>query len=134
MNREELFENIKRKESFLCVGLDTDVTKIPEFLFDRDGDALDPVFEFNKNIIDATADLCVAYKPNIAFYESLGVQGWDVLERTVDYILTSLSSPMQNAATSETPPPCMPVLFSERLISTPSRSLLTWAKIPFPRS
>ena len=86
MNREELFENIKRKQSFLCVGLDTDVNKIPEFLFDRDGDDLDPIFEFNKNIIDATADLCVAYKPNVAFYESLGLQGWDVLERTVDYI------------------------------------------------
>lgn len=85
MNREELFENIKRKKSFLCVGLDTDVNKIPEFLFDQEGE-LDPIFEFNKAIIDATADLCVAYKPNIAFYESLGVQGWDVLERTVEYI------------------------------------------------
>lgn len=85
MNREELFENIKRKKSFLCVGLDTDVNKIPEFIFDQEGE-LDPIFEFNKAIIDATADLCVAYKPNIAFYESLGVQGWDVLERTVEYI------------------------------------------------
>ena len=85
MNREELFENIKRKKSFLCVGLDTDVNKIPEFLFDQEGE-LDPIFEFNKAIIDATADFCVAYKPNIAFYESLGVQGWDVLERTVEYI------------------------------------------------
>lgn len=85
MNREELFENIKRKKSFLCVGLDTDVNKIPEFLFDQEGE-LDPIFEFNKAIIDATADLCVAYKTNIAFYESLGVQGWDVLERTVEYI------------------------------------------------
>jgi len=85
MTREELFENIKRKQSFLCVGLDTDVTKIPEFLFDTDGE-LDPIFEFNKAIIDATADFCVAYKPNLAFYESLGLQGWDVLERTVEYI------------------------------------------------
>ena len=85
MTREELFENIKRKKSFLCVGLDTDVNKIPEFLFDKEGD-LDPIFEFNKNIIDATADLCVAYKPNLAFYESMGVQGMDVLERTVEYI------------------------------------------------
>jgi len=88
MTREELFENIKRKQSFLCVGLDTDVTKIPEFLFDAEGD-LDPVFEFNKAIIDATADFCVAYKPNLAFYESLGLQGWDVLERTVEYIRTN---------------------------------------------
>ncbi len=85
MTREELFENIMRKRSFLCVGLDTDVNKIPEFLFDKEGD-LDPIFEFNKSIIDATADFCVAYKPNLAFYESLGLQGWDVLERTVDYI------------------------------------------------
>ena len=85
MTREELFENIKRKQSFLCVGLDTDVTKIPEFLFDTEGE-LDPIFEFNKAIIDETADFCVAYKPNLAFYESLGLQGWDVLERTVEYI------------------------------------------------
>lgn len=85
MTREELFENIMRRRSFLCVGLDTDVNKIPEFLFDREGD-LDPIFEFNKSIIDATAEYCVAYKPNLAFYESLGLQGWDVLERTVDYI------------------------------------------------
>ena len=83
MTKQELFENIKRKKSFLCVGLDTDITKIPEFLFDETDDA---VFEFNKAIIDATADLCVAYKPNLAFYESLGLEGWEVLERTVDYI------------------------------------------------
>ena len=83
MTKQELFENIQRKKSFLCVGLDTDVNKIPEFLFDEFDD---PIFEFNKAIIDATADLCVAYKPNLAFYESLGLQGWDVLERTVEYI------------------------------------------------
>jgi len=83
MTKQELFENIQRKKSFLCVGLDTDVNKIPEFLFDEYDD---PIFEFNKAIIDATADLCVAYKPNLAFYESLGLQGWDVLERTVEYI------------------------------------------------
>ncbi len=83
MTKQELFENIQRKKSFLCVGLDTDATKIPEFLFDNSDD---PIFEFNKAIIDATADLCVAYKPNLAFYESLGLQGWDVLERTVEYI------------------------------------------------
>jgi len=82
MTKQELFENIQRKKSFLCVGLDTDVNKIPEHLFDAE----DPIFEFNKAIIDATADLCVAYKPNLAFYESLGLEGWDVLERTVDYI------------------------------------------------
>ncbi|MDR1698705.1 MAG: orotidine-5'-phosphate decarboxylase [Prevotellaceae bacterium] len=83
MTRQELFENIQRKKSFLCVGLDTDIAKIPEHLFDVSDD---PVFAFNKAIIDATADLCVAYKPNLAFYESLGLEGWDILERTVDYI------------------------------------------------
>ena len=83
MTKQELFENIQRKKSFLCVGLDTDVNKIPEHLFNESDDA---IYEFNKAIIDATADLCVAYKPNLAFYESLGLQGWEVLERTVDYI------------------------------------------------
>ena len=85
MTKQELFENIQRKKSFLCLGLDTDINKIPEFMFDASND---PVFEFNKAIIDATADLCVAYKPNLAFYESLGLAGWDVLDRTVDYIRT----------------------------------------------
>jgi len=83
MTKQELFENIQRKKSFLCVGLDTDITKIPEHLFDESENA---VFEFNKAIIDATADLCVAFKPNLAFYESLGIEGWEVLEQTVDYI------------------------------------------------
>lgn len=86
MTKQELFENIQRKKSFLCVGLDTDVNKIPEYLFDE---TEDPIFAFNKAIIDATADLCVAYKPNLAFYESLGLSGWDVLERTVEYIRTN---------------------------------------------
>ncbi|MHB9140257.1 MAG: orotidine-5'-phosphate decarboxylase [Paludibacter sp.] len=83
MTKEQLISTIKSKKSFLCVGLDTDINKIPEFLFDESDDAM---FEFNKRIIDATADLCVAYKPNLAFYESIGPEGWDVLERTIDYI------------------------------------------------
>lgn len=82
MTREQLIEQIKLKRSFLCVGLDTDIQKIPEFLLDFE----DPVFEFNKQIIDATADLCVAYKPNIAFYESRGVKGWTSLQKTWEYI------------------------------------------------
>ena len=86
MNKQQLIDNISRKKSFLCVGLDTDVDKIPEHLFDVTDD---PIFEFNKQIIDATSDLCVAYKPNLAFYESIGLEGWDVLERTVDYIRTN---------------------------------------------
>ena len=86
MNKQQLVENIFHKKTFLCVGLDTDVDKIPEHLFDVTDD---PVFEFNKQIIDATADLCVAYKLNLAFYESIGLEGWDALERTVDYILSN---------------------------------------------
>lgn len=82
MNKQQLFENIKRKKSFLCVGLDTDIKKIPEHLLKEE----DPIFAFNKAIIDATADLCIAYKPNLAFYESLGVKGWVAFEKTVAYI------------------------------------------------
>jgi orotidine-5'-phosphate decarboxylase len=82
MNREELFEEIKKKESYLCVGLDTDVSKIPQHLLKLD----DPVFEFNKQIIDATKDFAIAYKPNLAFYESLGPKGLESLEKTIRYI------------------------------------------------
>ena len=82
MKRSKLIEQIRKKKSFLCVGLDTDINKIPSFLLDFD----DPIFEFNKRIIDATHELCIAYKPNIAFYEALGSKGWDSLKKTVDYI------------------------------------------------
>ncbi|MBK5203689.1 MAG: orotidine-5'-phosphate decarboxylase [Prolixibacteraceae bacterium] len=82
MNQEELFYQIKKKKSFLCVGLDTDENRIPVSLKGLD----DPIFEFNKQIIDATNDLCVAYKPNVAFYESLGFKGWQSLEKTVEYL------------------------------------------------
>ncbi|WP_236978537.1 orotidine-5'-phosphate decarboxylase [Membranihabitans maritimus] len=82
MRRKNLIDEIQLKNSFLCVGLDTDPEKIPSFLHEYD----DPVFEFNKRIIDCTHDLCVAYKLNIAFYESLGVPGWKSLEKTIDYI------------------------------------------------
>ena len=78
MTRSQLIQEIKSKRSFLCVGLDTDITKIPSFLLDYE----DPVFEFNRRIIEATEDLCVAYKPNIAFYESRGVKGWESLQKT----------------------------------------------------
>lgn len=82
MNREELFQLIKKKRSFLCIGLDTDIKKIPKHLLSTD----DPVFEFNKQIVETTHSVTVAYKPNIAFYESLGSAGWDSLEKTVKYI------------------------------------------------
>ena len=82
MRKKEIFENIKRKKSFLCVGLDTDITKIPKHLLSTE----DPVFEFNKQIIDATLSLAVAYKPNVAFYESLGAEGWLSLKKTIDYL------------------------------------------------
>ena len=87
MNKKELFENIKRKKSFLCVGLDTDIKKIPQYLLKEK----DPIFTFNKQIIDATADLCVAYKPNLAFYESLGIDGWKAFEKTEKYIKENYS-------------------------------------------
>ena len=82
MTKAELFENIKRKQSFLCVGLDTDITKIPAHLLNFE----DPVFEFNKQIIESTHEYCVAYKPNTAFYETQGAKGWRSLEKTIDYI------------------------------------------------
>ena len=82
MNAEEIFRNIKRKKSFLCVGLDTDYKKIPKMLLDSEY----PVFEFNKHIIDATQEYAVAYKPNLAFYEMLGAAGYMSLEMTVTYL------------------------------------------------
>lgn len=82
MTRSEIFEQIKKKESYLCGGLDTDITKIPKHLLKYD----DPVFEFNRQIIDATKDFAVAYKPNLAFYECLGWRGLQSLEKTVKYI------------------------------------------------
>lgn len=85
MNKQELFENIKKKKSFLCVGLDTDIKKIPEHLLKEE----DPIFAFNKAIIDATAPYCIAYKPNLAFYECFGLKGWMAFEKTIKYIKTN---------------------------------------------
>lgn len=82
MTRKELIASIQRKRSFLCVGLDTDLKKVPAHLLQEE----DPVFAFNKAIIDATAPYCVAYKPNLAFYESMGVKGWIAFEKTVAYL------------------------------------------------
>lgn len=82
MNKQKLFEQIQKKRSFLCVGLDTDIQKIPKHL----QTAADPVLAFNRKIIDATAGFTVAYKPNLAFYESLGWKGWHTLEKTIEYI------------------------------------------------
>ena len=82
MTRLELFENIKKKQSFLCVGLDTDIKKIPQHLLKEE----DPIFEFNKAIIEATAPYCVAYKPNLAFYEAFGVKGMISFEKTIKYL------------------------------------------------
>lgn len=82
MTYNELFEQVKKKKSFLCVGLDSDIKKLPPHLMNAE----DPVYEFNKAIVDATADVAIAYKPNIAFYESNGVAGWITLEKTVKYI------------------------------------------------
>ena len=77
MTRKQLVEQIRKKRSYLCVGLDTDIAKIPRHLLSEP----DPVFAFNKAIIDATKDLCVSYKINTAFYEALGVKGWEAMEK-----------------------------------------------------
>lgn len=82
MNRQQLIEQIKTKQSFLCVGLDTDLKKVPQHLLNEE----DAIFSFNKAIIDATAPYCVAYKPNLAFYEAFGVKGLVSFERTVKYL------------------------------------------------
>jgi len=82
MTKQELVAQIRAKQSFLCVGLDTDLDKIPSHLLNEE----DPIFAFNKAIIDATSPYCVAYKPNIAFYECLGPKGWESLKKTIDYI------------------------------------------------
>ena len=82
MNQTELTAKIRQKKAFLCVGLDPDLNKIPQHLLEYE----DPIFEFNKAIIDVTKDLCVAYKPNTAFYECHGLKGWESLQKTIDYI------------------------------------------------
>lgn len=82
MTTQQLIEQIRIKKSFLCVGLDVDLNKIPQYLLTTE----DPIFEFNKAIIDATHDVCVAYKPNIAFFEAYGIKGWQSLKKTIDYI------------------------------------------------
>lgn len=82
MTRKELIENIRSKNSFLCVGLDPDLERMPKFLLEKE----DTIFEFNKIIFEATKDFCVAYKPNIAFYEVFGTKGWESLEKTVELI------------------------------------------------
>ena len=82
MTTQQLVNEIKRKKSFLCIGLDVDLTKIPSHLLNEE----DPIFAFNKAIIDATHHLCVAYKPNTAFYEAYGIKGWKSLEKTIKYL------------------------------------------------
>jgi orotidine-5'-phosphate decarboxylase len=82
MTTQQLIQQIKTKKSFLCIGLDVDLTKVPKHLLELEY----PIFEFNKAIIDATHDLCVAYKPNTAFYEAYGLKGWQSLEKTIHYI------------------------------------------------
>ena len=82
MTTQQLTQQIHLKKSFLCIGLDVDLTKIPQHLLELE----DPIFEFNKAIIDATHDLCVSYKPNTAFYEAYGIKGWQSLQKTINYI------------------------------------------------
>ncbi|WP_333600568.1 orotidine-5'-phosphate decarboxylase [Flavobacterium sp.] len=82
MTTQQLVQQIRQKQSFLCIGLDVDLTKIPQHLLKFE----DPIFEFNKAIIDATHDLCVAFKPNTAFYEAYGLKGWQSLQKTINYL------------------------------------------------
>jgi len=82
MTTQQLIEQIRLKKSFLCIGLDVDLNKIPLHLLELE----DPIFEFNKVIIDDTHDLCVSYKPNTAFYEAYGIKGWQSLQKTINYI------------------------------------------------
>ena len=93
MNKQQLISNIRAKKSFLCVGLDTDLKKIPAHLLQTE----DPIFAFNKAIIDATAPYCVAYKPNLAFYECFGLKGWIAFEKTVRYIKENYPDQFINA-------------------------------------
>ena len=91
MNKSELFTQIQKKSSYLCIGLDTDIKKIPEYLLSSE----DSIFEFNKQIIDATIDYAVAYKLNIAFYEAYGIKGWESLQRPLiifqkEYLLSQM--------------------------------------------
>lgn len=86
MNKASLIKEIKQKKSFLCIGLDTDIQRIPKHLLALE----DPIYEFNKAIIEATSEYCVAYKPNIAFYESLGSKGWDSLQKTMELIPSNI--------------------------------------------
>ena len=82
MNRRQLVQQIKEKKNYLCIGLDTDITKIPAHLQSH----ADAIFKFNEAIIDGTKDFCVSYKINTAFYEAMGIKGWEALEKTVNYI------------------------------------------------
>ena len=86
MNKQQIIDNIARKGSFLCVGLDTDLKKMPQHIIDNSATTAEAIFTFNKAIIDATAPYCVAYKPNLAFYECFGIEGWQAFEQTVQYI------------------------------------------------
>lgn len=86
MNKQQIIDNIARKGSFLCVGLDTDLKKMPQHIIANSATTAEAIFTFNKAIIDATAPYCVAYKPNLAFYECFGIEGWKAFEQTVNYI------------------------------------------------
>ena len=86
MNKQQIIDNIARKGSFLCVGLDTDLKKMPQHIIDNSATTAEAIFTFNKAIIDATAPYCVAYKPNLAFYECFGIEGWQAFEQTVQDI------------------------------------------------
>ena len=111
MTTQQLVKEILKKKSFLCIGLDVDLNKIPQHVLKTE----DPIFEFNKAIIDATHHLCVAYKPNTAFYEAYGLKGWKALEKTINYLNNNypdlLPLLMRNVVILETQVVCMLKLF-----------------------
>lgn len=134
MNRQELVKEIFGKKSFLCVGLDTDINKIPDFM---KGDK-DAIFEFNKAIIDATAPYCVAYKPNLAFYECCGLDGMNALEKTINYLHGAYPKHFIIADAKRgdigNTSAMYAKSFFETSMSMPSPWLPTWARTASPRS
>ena len=133
MTTEKLVDQIKKKKSFLCVGLDIDLDKIPPHLKDEE----DPIFSFAKAIIDATHKFAVAYKPNLAFFESYGVEGWQAFRRIMDYLNThfQIISPLQmlKEGILEILQTDMLKLFLKRIMQILLRLLLTWERMLLSR-
>ena len=126
MNYDQICDEIKNKRSYLCIGLDSDLDKIPKHLLKYK----DPIFEFNKLVIDATKDIVIAYKPNLAFYEVLGSEGIKTLQKTINYLPDNIFKIADaKRVILVTLQLCMPKLFLKHSILTQSHCLLTWERI-----